>query len=554
MFASSQHLFSQKPSTEFTNRSNVSSLRESEDLRLQFGEPSRVDSNISEWEEELFTRSEAINHHLESLHEQSKSQVVFAKPLLAALAEKGHNVTLVSTFSVQKNVPNYREIIIPVDLTAHSQLTSSIANEESSANPLKIVVTIMTKMMDVTNETLHHSQVQSLLRTGQFDGVIHGFSVNPYQVGLGVHFDCPSMFLSSLPLIPPIAHMVGHPMHPEAVPNFLTNYKGGMNFFQRVANFVVTGFTTLMSLYQEYLNEKYYNDFFTNDRYPSYTEAKKNIALLLINEHFTQGNVRPILPNTVEVSGLQMSDKVNPLPDDIRDFVEGATNGLIFVSFGTNIRSADLAVDKRSALLKTFAKLKQRVLWKFEDDNLPGLPSNVVIKKWLPQVDILAHPNTKVFVSHMGIGGYNEAMYHAVPVLAIPFGGDQFTNAERAEKDGWAEIIRFPDLTQELFEKKLLSLLNDNKCRRNVQRVSSLYRDRPMSAIDSAIFWIEYVIRHKGAKHLQYPGVDLNFIQQNSLDVLIFLLAGFYVAYKILVFTLKKLISLCCGFNPTNNE
>ncbi len=50
----------------------------------------------------------------------SKSQVVFAKPLLVALAQKGHNVTLVSTFSVQKNIPNYREIIIPVDLTEHS--------------------------------------------------------------------------------------------------------------------------------------------------------------------------------------------------------------------------------------------------------------------------------------------------------------------------------------------------------------------------------------------------------------------------------------------------
>lgn len=50
----------------------------------------------------------------------SKSQVVFAKPLLVALAEKGHKVTLVSSFSVHKNVSNYNEIIIPVDFTAHS--------------------------------------------------------------------------------------------------------------------------------------------------------------------------------------------------------------------------------------------------------------------------------------------------------------------------------------------------------------------------------------------------------------------------------------------------
>lgn len=405
-------------------------------------------------------------------------------------------------------------------------------------------------MLDATNATLHHSSFKSLLRSAEFDVVIHGFAMNTFQVGVGVHFECPSILLSSIPLIPPVARMVGHPMHPEAVPNFLTDYKTGMNFFQRVGNFVVTTLTTILAFYQEYLNEQYYNEYFTSDKYPSYDVAKKNIALLLINDHFTQGSVRPLLPNTIEISGLQVTDKVDPLPEEIKNFVETATNGLIYVSFGTNIRSADLTLEKRSALLNTFSKLKQRVLWKFEDDTLADLPSNVLIKKWLPQNDILSNVNTKVFVSHMGIGGYNEAMYHAVPVLAIPFAGDQFTNAERAENDRWAEVIQYSDLTQETFEKKLFSLLSDSKYKSNVQRISNLYRDRPLSAIDVAIFWIEYVIRHKGASHLQYPGLELNFFQQNSFDVLIFLLVTFYVGFKILAFVFKKLIiALCCKDN-----
>ncbi len=411
---------------------------------------------------------------------------------------------------------------------------------------------VFTGMLDATNGTLHHPSFKALLRSAEFDGVIHGFAMNTFQVGIGVHFDCPSIMLSSVPLIPPIAHMVGHPMHPEAVPNFLTDYKGEMNFFQRVGNFMITAMTIIVALYQEYLNEQYYNAYFTSDKYPTYDVAKKNIALMLVNDHFTQGGVRPLLPNTIEVSGLQVTDRVDPLPQEIKDFVEEATNGLIFVSFGTNIRSADLTLEKRSALLNTFAKLQQRVLWKFEDDTLTDLPSNVLIKKWLPQNDILAHANTKVFVSHMGIGGYNEAMYHAVPVLAIPFAGDQFTNGERAEKNGWAEVIQYPDLTQEIFEKKLSALLSDTKYKNNVQRISNLYRDRPMSAIDVAIFWIEYVIRHKGAKHFQYPGVELNFFQQNSLDVLIFLLVTFYVGFKMLTFIFKKLIALCCCKDSKN--
>lgn len=400
--------------------------------------------------------------------------------------------------------------------------------------------------MDVTNETLNHPNFETLLRSAEFDGIIHGYAMNAFHVGLGIHFECPSIFLSSVPLVPPIAHLIGHPMHPEAVPNFLSNYKGGMTFFQRVGNFLITGMTMLVSLYQEYLNEQYYNEFFKSDKYPSYDVAKKNIALLLANEHFAQDGVRPLLPNTIEVSGLQVTDKVQPLPEEIRPFVEGATNGLIFVSFGTNIRSADLTLEKRTVLLSTFAKVKERVLWKFEDDSLTDLPSNVMIQKWLPQNDILAHPNTKLFVSHMGIGGYNEAMYHAVPVLAIPFAGDQFTNGKKAENEGWAEVIEYPELKQETFEKKLFSLLNDSKYKNNVKGISNLYRDRPLSAIDIATYWIEYVIRHKGAKHLQYPGVELNFLQQNSLDVLGFLFAAFYVGFKVLAFIFKKLIALCC--------
>ena len=45
--------------------------------------------------------------------------------------------------------------------------------------------------------------------------------------------------------------------------------------------------------------------------------------------------------------------------------------------------------EKKQAFLETFSKLKQRVLWKWETDSLPGQPSNVKVGKWLPQSDIL---------------------------------------------------------------------------------------------------------------------------------------------------------------------
>jgi hypothetical protein len=56
---------------------------------------------------------------------------------------------------------------------------------------------------------------------------------------------------------------------------------------------------------------------------------------------------------------------------------------------GSYLQSSKMPEAKRQAFLEAFSKLKQRVLWKWETDSLPGQPKNVMLGKWLPQSDIL---------------------------------------------------------------------------------------------------------------------------------------------------------------------
>lgn len=63
---------------------------------------------------------------------------------------------------------------------------------------------------------------------------------------------------------------------------------------------------------------------------------------------------------------------------------------MILFSLGTNIRSDKLTNHQKSALLQAFAKIPQTVIWKFETDTI-DLPKNVIIRKWLPQNDILGN-------------------------------------------------------------------------------------------------------------------------------------------------------------------
>lgn len=50
-------------------------------------------------------------------------------------------------------------------------------------------------------------------------------------------------------------------------------------------------------------------------------------------------------------------------------------------------------------------------------------------------------------------------------------------------------------------------------------------RDQPISPIDNAIFWVEYVIRHRGAPHFRSAALDLTWYQYHMIDVIAFVFA-----------------------------
>merc|ERR1712037_124049 len=138
---------------------------------------------------------------------------------------------------------------------------------------------------------------------------------------------------------------------------------------------------------------------------------------------FLGDGLRPVMPKTV-MSGLMTCRPGAPLPKDLADFVEGAEHGVIFVSFGSVIKSSMMPEEKRQLLLKVFSMLKQKIIWKWEVD-MPDAPANVFVSSWLPQQDLLAHPMVRVFITHGGAGSAQETICHKTPIVGIPINGDQ---------------------------------------------------------------------------------------------------------------------------------
>lgn len=115
--------------------------------------------------------------------------------------------------------------------------------------------------------------------------------------------------------------------------------------------------------------------------------------------------------------------------------------------------------------------------------------------------------------------------------------------------DNWRIIERRHRGNYQQPKVKNLKLFNDFfdifflRYSKTVKRFSELAKDRPQTALETGIYWTEYIIRHRGAPHISYPAAKMNLIQKNSLDVLAFIFAAIFLAFKVLGFIFKK---ICC--------
>ena len=183
------------------------------------------------------------------------------------------------------------------------------------------------------------------------------------------------------------------------------------------------------------------------------------------------------------------------------------------------------------------------MIWRHKGEHPTTLGNNTLIVDWMPQKDLLGHPQTKVFVAHGGTNGVQEAIYHGVPVLGIPLFFDQYDNLLRLQERGAGKIIELGNVNGHSFEQGLKEVLHQDRYRQNMQRLSRLHRDQPMAPMDQAIFWVEYVMRHKGAAHLRTDAYNMPWYSYYCLDVLLLLLTAVTI---LLLSTLAVFRFLCC--------
>ncbi|CAH1153878.1 unnamed protein product [Phaedon cochleariae] len=480
----------------------------------------------------------------------SKSHFTLGNSLARGLAEAGHDVTLINLFGDDQPLPkngSYRDIVLTGlldDFLSSRKISPTEMNTSSFMQPF----IFNTKMLGLIEKAIKHPEFLNLVNSNEtFDVVIVEQFANDVCKYLAPYFDAELIVFSPIGTYPTINNMVGNPTMVSFTPGAFSKYRGRMKFFDRVHNTLIYILEEVLHEFvflqnQERLLHKYFSNS-TNIRNLFY-----NVSLVLLNSHESIWQPVPQVPNMIQIGGYHVQPP-KKLPKDIQVFLDNAEDGVIFFSMGSYLKSTEFPVSKRNALLAAFAQLKEKVLWKWEDEVLPGQPSNVKTAKWLPQNDILAHPNVKLFITHGGLLSSIETIYHGVPVLAFPVFGDQSTNAHNGFKNGYALVLPFkdPDFSEKKIYSLLRELLDNPKYRENAKRRSMIFHDRPMKPMDAAVYWVEYVIRHKGARHLRVDGLDMPWYQYFLVDVIAFLFMSLSLVLSVFLIFVRLVVKSLTG-------
>ncbi|XP_054445520.1 UDP-glucuronosyltransferase 2A2-like isoform X2 [Pteronotus mesoamericanus] len=190
------------------------------------------------------------------------------------------------------------------------------------------------------------------------------------------------------------------------------------------------------------------------------------------------------------------------------------------------------------------AKPLPKVLWRYKGKTPATLGANTRLYDWIPQNDLLGHPKTRAFITHGGTNGIYEAIYHGVPMVGVPMFADQYDNIAHMKAKGAAVEVNINTMTSADFLNALRTVINDPSYKENAMRLSRIHHDQPVKPLDRAVFWIEFVMRHRGAKHLRPAAHNLTWFQYHSLDVIGFLLAcgaaALFLVTKCCLFSCRK--------------
>ncbi|XP_067673844.1 UDP-glucuronosyltransferase 2B7-like [Haliotis asinina] len=362
---------------------------------------------------------------------------------------------------------------------------------------------------EVTHRILSDQELFRKIEELKFDLIIFDDTPSARMLTITAHrLDIPFIFMGAA-FEPQVSR---NPFIPSAFPFIISSRTPKMDFLTRVANVI----TTVMYVFV-------YDPFSTYRPVATYAPEKPYLSMeaLTAKAWLWLIDIEPLLdypaatlPNVKRIGSLSASEP-KPLPQEYKGFMDKAKEGVVIVSFGSNVKSLPDEISKR--LLDSFSRTNYKYI--FKTDKKVKVGPNVLLTTWMPQSDLLAHPNTKLFITHCGANGQNEAFLQGVPMIGFPIFADQPYNSMRLEYHGFGLNMDLKTFTVDDLISNINEVIQNPSYTQKIKKAAEITKLREKSPKDEAVYWIEHVLKYGGA-HLRSYCQDMPLYQYLCLDVI----------------------------------
>ncbi|KAF5287370.1 hypothetical protein FQA39_LY15973 [Lamprigera yunnana] len=449
----------------------------------------------------------------------SYSHQVPFQPIWKELSLRGHQVTTITTDPVKDpSLVNLKEI----DLSSAYPIWNKEVALLTKKGTFHLMFNFVNVLKSLGYHIFLHPEVNTLIKNNSatFDVVMSEFLMLS-TFAFGERFKCPTIAVTSSQPNSFLNYVVGNPNHVIAFPDLFLPEEN-MTLGQSIRHFVIYLYMYAWQWYNIiHVEQKIVDDFFGTDYLPL-IDILKGISLVLTNSHPVLHKPRPLMPNVIQIGGIVNRIVPERLSQKVVNKLNSSTEGFIYFSLASDVQ--DLTERARTIIMQTFSELPYMVLCMFDSEDLSYLPKNVVTAGWLPQHIILGHPNVKLFITQGNLQSIDDAINARVPMLIMPFNGDQEYNAKTIASKRLGLMVDPKSLRRTHLKKKIFEVINNPMYKNRMIKFADIVEDQPIASIEKAIWWIEYVIRHKGAKHLKSPILDIptyrneGFLKWNKLS------------------------------------
>ncbi|XP_045506842.1 UDP-glucosyltransferase 2-like [Colias croceus] len=438
-------------------------------------------------------------------------QVVF-RPLTQELVKRGHEVVVITpdpAFPKGKAPANLTEIDVH-DISyafADKFLAKDRGKKEDFYTQFAALMEVFPAIFEAQLQVPEVNRIITEERHA-FDLLIVESCVRA-ALGLSHIIKAPMIQISSLGVTGLQYALAGTPIQPFLYPTSMQQRIYNLSLFEKIRQTYDLMYLMYNIYRTQHLDYAIAKKYFGDDM-PIFEILFSNTKILFINEHPFWADNRPVAPNVIYIGGIHQT-KDKPLPNDLKAYLDSSKNGVIYVSFGTNVKPHMLAMDKIKIMVDVLSKMPYDVLWKWDANELPGISKNIKISKWFPQSDLLKHPKIKLFITQGGLQSTDEAISAGVPLIGIPLLADQWYNVEKYVFHKIGLHQDYSSITAEGFKNALDTILHNSSYKTNIVRLGGLMREHPVKPLDTAVFWTEHVIKH-GGDHLQPPNAGISGI------------------------------------------